>query len=1041
MKRTATAVWMLFLLILPLSLKTTEQVLEPWTYSENFEERLLGAWASYPHWQDTAYDPNIRPNTMVPGDPNVSLEERVTPYTHVDNYCGAQKLLDMYVVPGSSIRLRYYLKSHLPFEFLKVRLAAGPEGKVDTTFPSPKTNGWEWITVTYDDFVRENPRLAGKGRIKVNALAVLAKVPKADPAMPFYFGLDDVTFQGARTAVFKFEEPKVEKLPDYRPYIPLRHYFKGDQLTLKGSWIKTASRVEIDVVSFTERDTRVFSGELKKQGNTWALGPMPVRWKEGLYLATLKAMGGDKRPSAVLSETEFTIHVAPKGMGGKHPRLWWDRADKSVIENKLKSEKYASVLKGIASQAVSLRQKSTVESLGYDLDQYPDENWLATWAESGAKLMGTGEPIQANALAYAFQNDREAGAYVKDILLKLADYPTWHHPWQIKRGRFADHRTGAWSHRLAIGYDLAYDLMTEAERAKIRKAFMEQLVQGAYRSHVWDNNVTSNTSNWIAMIAGGSLMLQAAMFGDGPDVENLEPYFTGTALKLYDFLESVTNWDDAWGESYGYNNYSFTNLGRSLAALERVFNIDFHKPVATSYKEYIWAGLIKDRRYFYWGDSSGGSRLRSGNNWLWLLAKTKDPLLAWFCNHLKQGETWEDVLYADAAIPMKDPFSESPNRLFRSVGTTVFKGGWEPTDFSFAMRSGSFFNHQHLDQGAFWLADRGTIFLEERSGSDYYDDYLYQPWFTQPVAHSTILINGNHQSQRTGDIINFAEGFDDHAKTIHFLDGQFSAFSTGDLTPLYWDAVKGLERNVLFIKPRTVILLDTVTPVRSGTGMTMLFQAGRLKDLVPGEKASTLTVDGKVLHFVHLAPEAREVKAVETPHYLNTLKDPGILQKEGMLTVTVKTDLKPLVAANLLTTTTGGAPEVSCSAIEGGLTGRTAGLDFAFSTRPGFIYTAGDISTDAVAVTWKGGGVFAARCTRLSKGGKVLVQSAQPLTCEVSGGTVKYYHCVDDEVSIGMSAKPSSVIVNGVAAKFIHDAAGGLIKVALPKGEGAVIIK
>jgi hypothetical protein len=390
---------------------------------------------------------------------------------------------------------------------------------------------------------------------------------------------------------------------------------------------------------------------------------------------------------------------------------------------------------------------------------------------------------------------------------------------------------------------------------------------------------------------------------------------------------------------------------------------------------------------------------------------------------------------------MKDPFGESPNRIFRSVGTTVFKGGWEPTDFSFAMRSGAFFNHQHLDQGAFWLADRGTIFLEERDGSDYYDDDLYQPWFTQPVAHSTILINGNHQSQRTGDIINFAEGFEDHAKTVHFLDGRFSAFSSGDLTPLYWDAVKGLERNVLFIKPRTVILLDTVTPVESGTGMTMLFQARRLKDLVPGAKASTLAVDGKVLHFIHLAPDAREVRAVETPHYLKTLKDPGILQKEGMLTVTVKTGPDPLVAATLLTTTTGGAPEASCSAVEGGMIGRTAGLDFAISTRPGSIYTAGDISTDAVAVTWKGGVVFAARCTRLSKGGQVLIQSAQPLTCEVSGGTIRYSHCVDDGISLGVSAKPSSVTVNGAAAEFTYDAAAGLIKVALPKGEGTVIIK
>jgi hypothetical protein len=129
-------------------------------------------------------------------------------------------------------------------------------------------------------------------------------------------------------------------------------------------------------------------------------------------------------------------------------------------------------------------------------------------------------------------------------------------------------------------------------------------------------------------------MLQAAMFGDGRMWRIWSPIH-GTALKLYSFLER----SDQLGrrlESFGYSNYSFTNLGRSLTALERVFNIDFHKPVATSYKEYIWAGLIKDRRYFYWGDSSGGSRLRNRNNWLWLLAKTKDPLLA-CADHLKQG--------------------------------------------------------------------------------------------------------------------------------------------------------------------------------------------------------------------------------------------------------------------------------------------------------------------------------------------------------------------------------------------------------------------
>ena len=80
-------------------------VLEPFTYTEDFETRILGAWASYPLWQDIAYDPNFRVNEMVPGDPNISIEQKVTPYTHVDNYAGAEKLLDMY---GTMVRIRTF---------------------------------------------------------------------------------------------------------------------------------------------------------------------------------------------------------------------------------------------------------------------------------------------------------------------------------------------------------------------------------------------------------------------------------------------------------------------------------------------------------------------------------------------------------------------------------------------------------------------------------------------------------------------------------------------------------------------------------------------------------------------------------------------------------------------------------------------------------------------------------------------------------------------------------------------------------------------
>ena len=1010
-----------------------DTVLEPFIYSEDFESRTLRAWASYPIWQDAAYDPNFRVKEMVPGDPNISIEQKVTPYTNVDNYAGAQKLLDMYLTPGSSITLRYYLKSHLPLEYFKVRLAAGPDGRVDYTVSDPLLNGWVWLTVTFNDFIRENPRIAGKDKIKVNALAVLSKVPDADPDMPFYIGLDDVTIKGARAMAFQFAEPSVYKLSEWKPYIPQKHYNMGDKFNLKGRWPLDARSVTLSIVSFTDQTKKFLTTKLKKQGDMWTLSPLTLKFPDGLYLGKLRAYKGE----TMLSETEFTIHIAPKNIGGKHPRLWFDSEKKKRLDVRLKSDRFKSVYDSIAKNAERQRKNIPVEKLVFDLDQFPDERWLPTWSAWGSHIYTTGDAMYWNSLAYAFHGDRTAGEYAKDVLVTLAKWDNWTHPWQTKRGRFTEHRTGAWSHRLALTYDLTYDLMDKNESKLIRSALINNLVKGAHITYVVNNNVTCNTSNWVAHIAGGSLMMQAAMFGDGPDVEFLEPYFTGAAFKCYDMILKTIDPDGAWGEGLGYNGYSFRTLSQSLPSIDRVFNIDMSQPLNGSYKEYIWAGLVNNKSYFYFGDTGGN--LNPIPDWSWLLEKNKDPLLGWYYNFLKEDENFADVLYEAENVPKDDPFDENPVKLFRNVGTTVFKSGWETDDFVFVMRTGPFVNHQHLDQGSFWLADRGSVFFEERHGSTYYDDPLYQPWYTQPIGHSTILIDGNHQSQRIGDPFVFAEGFEDYAHVTHFLDGTEASFVSGDIGKLYWGKVESLKRNVLYLKPRTLLMLDTAVPAERDVDVTLLYQTLHLKDIKAAEDISTITKNGNILHIKHIYPEHKEVKSVETPHYLYTMRNQKPLEKEGMLTVTARTQGVPLVMANLLTTTKGEEPSISCETGEGYISGTANGKVFAFSTRPGSIYAFGNIETDAAAITGNGNLIFAALCTRLSRDGALLVKSEKPLTFELSPRSIKYYHCKEGKVVLGVPSRPASVIVNGKkVTSFTYNAELGAIILNLPAGEGIV---
>ena len=1060
MRKLVAAFAVLIMMAVFIPVSSAETALEAWNYSDNFEDRDLGAWASYPHWQDIAYDPNFRVNEIVPGDPNISIVQIVTPYTNVDNYAGAQKLLDMYLVPGAKVSFRYYLKSHLPSDYFKVRFAAGKLGKLDVTISNPVRNKWEWVTVDFNDFVRENPSIAGKELVKIYALAFLTKIPDADPAMPFYLGLDDISFSGARLAAFKFAEPLMHKLPEFKPYIPRKHYYKGDSFKLSGQWSKSVNKVSVEIAPLTDPAKKVYTGRLTKKGEDWSLKSLKLNFPEGVYLGKLLAFNG----SSEISETEFTIHIAPKGIGGKHPRLLFDDEKVAWMKERFKEERFAKVYEEISTNAKSQREDSPVSELIYDLDQFPDEKWLATWANWGDHIYHTDASLLWNSLAYTFHGDTEAGEYAKDVLVTLAAWPDWTHPWQTKRGRFSEHRTGSWSHRVAYAYDQVYELMTEAERTKVRKAIMKNIVGGAFRTYVYNDNITGKTSNWLAMITGGSLINMASMFEDGPETENVEPYFTGTLLKYWAFINAVTDSPDgAWGEGLGYNNYSFHNMSYSVPSLNNVFNVDVSAPLAGSYNEMIWSGFVKDRQNFYFGDSGGN--INPLDNWAYLLDIRKSPRLGWFYNYMKYGKvvsntrdsngsvrvrdkeimkeqaTFVDVLYDTDELKQDPVWDENPVKFFREVGSAVLKSGWESDDFSFTMRSGAFVNHQHLDQGTFWLADRGVLFIEERHNSTYYDDPIYQPWYTQPVGHSTILIDGNYQSQRVGDHLNFAPGFDDHASLTHALDGEKASFFTGDIGKLYWGKVESLRRNVLYLKPRTLLMLDTAVPGEKDADVTLLYQTQHLEDITAADDISTITKDGVTLNIMHLSPAHVASETVETPHYLYTLRNERPLKKEGMLTVTARTAGNPLVMANLITTTTGGAPDVSYEAGDGFVQGTASGQNFAYSTTPGDIYEVENMKTDALAITWDGASMLAAQCKTLLKNDRIVVESDSPMTFELSSAGIKYAKCAGGSVAIGIDTKPAAISIDGESVKFSYDSEKKAVLLAVPKGEGMITVK
>jgi hypothetical protein len=1017
--------------------KGSAKNLEPYRYEEDFETNELNAWASYPLWQDTAYDPNFHVGRIVPGDTNLSIVQRVTPYTQVDNYAGAQKKLEMFFVPGSTIRLRYYLKTERKTEFFKIRLAAGEHGAVDYTIPEPAANRWEWTSVSYDELTRQNPGIQGR-TIQVSGVAVLAKIPLADPEMPIYFGLDDIVIEGAKTPEFRFIEPPVEKLSEWKPSIAQRHYRRGESLRIRGEWPVEADRVLLRLHNFTLRSKPLFESGLKKSGDEWHLPPLKLDWPEGLYLAELSAY--QKREK--IAASELSIFIAPRDLGGRHPRLWFDSQGLERIKARLREERFKSVADDILQSAAEARKNLPLDSVFFDVDVFPrDEPLLGNVPRSIYPWFERIRPwragSKANSLAYALLGDQEAGRYAKELIVRLCGFPAWLHPWFESRGQHIYYPVGELGMDVALAYDLIYDLLSENERQVVREGLWRNVVLGCHRSYVEDNLVTSNTSNWVAHITGGSLMSQAAIYGDGESPQAVEPFLSGAIFKLHELIRKSLGRDGGYGESYGYCRFTMDSLSKALPALANVFKTDLSGPLDQTYQDLVWATLLDQKHFFYFGDSGGN--LGPMTNWAFLLAKRLDPLLGWLYHYFKQDETLMDVIYETDSAPRGDPFMANPVRVFWDLGTTVFRSGWQKDDFLFVLRTGAFYNHQHLDQGTFWLADRGSIFIEERHGSTYYDDPIYQSHYTQPVAHSTILINRNAQSQRVGDPLHFIPGFDDHAFIHHFLDGEKASFVSGDIGRLYWGKIKGLSRNVLYLKPRTLLLLDAVAPEARDVDVTLLFQTAELKDIQAGGKSSLIHKGDAALQLVHLWPENLLVQAEETPIYINTLKTEKPLAREGMLTVTARTAGKPLLIANLLTTTPGEASRLETASGDGCVSGRAGGQEFAFTVAPGQSYRHRNWQTDALALTWSDAGIFAALCTSLDRDNRPLIRSSESVTCEILEKRIRYYLAKPAEVAVGLESKPRDVLLGGQKiGKFDWNSDTRLVRLDLPAGTGVL---
>jgi hypothetical protein len=491
---------------------------------------------------------------------------------------------------------------------------------------------------------------------------------------------------------------------------------------------------------------------------------------------------------------------------GVHPRLYFNASYRAKLMERARQPRFAELWGHLQTAAKNTRATGELAH-GGEVFELLDKEFLLPSLPGYFDAMNQARlRIAYNALVAYLADGAEAREAAKAALLAVARWPRWEPPWFTAHGQHTYYPAGQLAAEVAFAYDLLYDQFSEAERAGVRRALIEKSIIPTFKEYVADNRIMSNTSNWIGHTVGGALIAAAAIAGDAQNNEagsSLETYLDGLLRKFEAHLAASYLADGSYGEGISYQEFDLETTALALAALDRVFGIDWWK--RSRVVESLAFPLYTLAQPIGTSLDMGDSHPPSGRTIAPLIAQAKDPTLRWFYDQFPHKEIRDLVFFEDSVKPQAPQLPTS--RIFRDKGNAVFRTGWGVDDFVFLFRAGPNFNHNHADQGSFLLTAFGEPLITEAGWSDYYKDPYYATFFTQAVGHNTVLVDGDPESQGLPDTPQFA-ALNAYPKITDAITSEFYDAVSSDLVSVYRGRLSRYTRRVVFVKPHYFVVFD-----------------------------------------------------------------------------------------------------------------------------------------------------------------------------------------------------------------------------------------
>ncbi len=1025
-------------------------VTEPFRYVEDFESGELKSWAEYPPAQDVAWDPTLIP-TSSPALGHYALERSFQPVRPGQASFGVLKRISFLISASSRLRFAYYVHAYSPPQSLHVVLCGADGLRYAYSIASPARDAWREADLSLDQF-----RAAGAAPptgLEVQAVHWELELPIALPADRYLLYLDNVEFTSERPAQPEVTSPNLLRVPERQMALALPHYVSGNTVPVA---LRIADAATISALVRDPAGRDVARSMLQRDSaGAWVnpallrVGPDTAR---GVWTIEVAASTADGRSA----RTEFEFLVTGGWPRDVHPRLYFGPDDRARLSQRISQPLFSSEWQEIETTARQLRHNVNIRA-GREFVHLASNPSFEGFRPYSQTLRDVASLVQANALVFWLKGDDEAGKAAREALLEACRWPTWTLPWFTLHGRHTYYPVGMFAAALAFGYDLLYDQLTPEERAEVRRAMLDKAVIPAYREYYFNNQILFPTSNWISHIAGGSLIGLLAVM---ETADEAEPYFSALLKLLREHWQATYLPDGSYGEGIDYQRYDLVTTTPLLAALSRVLQVDLAQRyhIAGSYLYPLYAFLPPDR-YLDFGDTA--DRLGALTPWVWLTTESRDVHLEWYYRqYLAQLGMLDDdsrfrsalfnFLWYDPQLTARSPADLPPSRQFPDKGGAILRSGWSDDALVLNFTAGPFFNHNHLDQGSFWLAAFGDILLSEAGITEYYSDDFYRPYFTQSIGHNVLLVDGDPASQEVADQRSSVAALNRWPRITTALLAPVHDQVRADLKAVY-PALTAFERTIMFVKPGYLVLFDRVQSDAPH----------RYSELFHAPFGGHLTLDGTEAWV--RTPRARLWMKFLTPGDLRLDKRPGHIPLRDIL----KLESRPLrERAYLEASTTQPGPATAfltvlvpqpanaerlpnIEKIEGasmlGLRVQSGStLDrIGFSLQEGAALRYQEIVTDARSfrASQQGGtaGVVSfEHGTYFALGNATLLRSSQALS-GVREAAGSWYFTGDRESSLELytESKPTDVGIDGSKlpqTDYSYDAGSHMLKFGLPSG-------